>query len=190
MIKMKESPRLASPQAFPAPSIDMPEKPTYFLPDTDIPSTASKSTASKSTATSTEKSTSASQSESSSASSQSSPKDQPPLAMLKNQSNSCFIDSVLIALMHIKKENNPILKDILDSANSYTNVKNRLTLAKYGNSIKDELVSIYNKIHADSKEPIYICGSIRSLFDKFDKEWVFDKSVIYYKIFIAYSALK
>jgi hypothetical protein len=176
MIKMKESPRLS-----PAPSIDMPEKPTYFSPDTDIPSNttssatstdkSSKSTASKSTATSTDKSTSASQSESSSASSQSSPKDHPPLAMLKNQSNSCFIDSVLIALMHIKKDNNPILKDILESANSYTNVKNRLTLAKYGNSIKDELVSIYNKIHADSKDPIYICGSIRSLFDKFDKQY-------------------
>ena len=161
MIKMKEetSPQ-QSPQASQQASIDMPEKPTYFSPDTDIPS----SSASNSTAKS--KSASASQSQSSSASSQS----LPPLAMLKNQSNSCFIDSVLIALMHIKKEDNPILKDILDSANLYTNVKNRLTLAKYGDSIKDELVSIYNKIH-ENQTPIYICGSIRSLFDKFDKQY-------------------
>ena len=186
MIKMKESPRQSPSQASQA-SIDMPEKPTYFSPDTDIPSssasasTSSSKSTSKSTATSSATSTakstdtsatqsqsSASQSESSSASSQSSPL---PLAMLKNQSNSCFIDSVLIALMHIKKEDNPILKDILDSANLYTNVKNRLTLAKYGDSIKNELLSIYNKIHTDSKDTIYICGSIRSLFDKFDRQY-------------------
>ena len=29
-----------------------------------------------------------------------------------------------------------------------------------------------------------------NLFVKFDKEWVFDKSVIFYKMFVAYSALK
>ncbi len=29
-----------------------------------------------------------------------------------------------------------------------------------------------------------------NLFVKFDKEWVFDKSVIFYKMLVAYSALK
>jgi len=163
MIKMKESPQAS-------PDIEFPSKQPKPAASSKSSATTLASTTT-STATSTTKSSATTlASPTATESSEESPS-HPPLAMLKNQSNSCFIDSVLIALMHIKKENNPILKDILESANSYTNVKNRLTLAKYGDSIKDELVSIYNKIHDKNQNPIYICGSLRGLFDKFDKQY-------------------
>jgi ubiquitin C-terminal hydrolase len=71
-----------------------------------------------------------------------------------------------MALMH---QENPIIDSILNAKNPYKDVKNRVTLSKHSESIKNELRSIYNKIQGGND--IYICSSIRQLFDKFDKQY-------------------
>jgi hypothetical protein len=89
------------------------------------------------------------------------------LGFLNYKNNSCYLDTFLVSIMH-KKDNN-IIKNIMSVSVRHEG-KNKLTLGKYSNEIKDEFKKIYNIIQKG--ESTYICTKLRDLFTKYDKQYI------------------
>jgi superfamily II DNA or RNA helicase len=97
-----------------------------------------------------------------------SPKSESPpisikLGLLQNKDNSCYLDSLLMSIMHCK---NDILTNILESGLPYDG---RLKMAKIAKQIKQELQNLYN--HIQSGKNMIICSKIRELFKSFDESY-------------------
>ena len=92
--------------------------------------------------------------------------DKPSIGLLTNNKNSCYLDSYLMAIMHVK--DNSIIKDILEAPAKFSG-KNNLGLEKLSKNVQSELSSIYNKIH--DKEDASVCSSLRSLFSQYDENY-------------------
>lgn len=87
------------------------------------------------------------------------------LGTLTWHSNSCYIDSLLVALAHVP---NPIVDILLESLPRYSG-KNKLTLEKHALAIKAEMKAIVKNIQSGEKNA---CSNLRSLFMKFDKQYM------------------
>ena len=85
------------------------------------------------------------------------------IGLLKNKKDGCYLDSLLIAIMHRK---NDILTNILESDLPYDG---RLKVAKIAKQIKTELQNIYN--HVQSNNDSIICSTLRDLFKQFDESY-------------------
>jgi len=84
--------------------------------------------------------------------------------LLKNHYNSCYMDSLFIALFHDKNKYifNLFFKSQLKDFND-------IKLNKLASEIRDELLNIYTRIFTDKNKESMVCKNLRKLFHKFSK---------------------
>ena len=91
------------------------------------------------------------------------PKQKLKLGLLRNKSDSCYLDSLLMSIMHRK---NDIFSNIIDSGLPYDG---RLKVAKIAKQVKTELQIVYNHIQSNTNS--MICSNLRNLFKQFDESY-------------------
>lgn len=164
IIKMKRSPKSAANLASSSPNLTNSQKSTSF----QGPFNSSKSSSASSKKPS--KSSSASSPPAKLPSKHSSSSKKSPkihLGMLKNTNNSCYMDTFLMAIMHVPS--NPIIQSILNAEPAFSG-KGNLTIEKNIQSIQDEFKKIYTLIQDGGKKSV--CSSLRTQFANFDKAYV------------------
>lgn len=85
--------------------------------------------------------------------------------MFKNNHNSCYIDSFLMAIMHIP---NPIIQGIINAESAFSG-KGNLTMEKNIISIREEFKKIYAKIQDGGI--VFVCSTLRNQFAKFEEAY-------------------
>lgn len=85
--------------------------------------------------------------------------------VIKNQSNSCYLDSLMVALFH---HDNPFIQEVIFNNNiNHNNIKE---LKDKAEEIRSELQKIYNLIaNTLENKPIQTCVNIRKLFNDYVK---------------------